>query len=137
MKKNKKDIKYYLNLPWTYTIETEKDNDEFIYIIRVNELPGVCTDASTISQGMELIKDAMEGALKLYIKQGEEIPEPMDEEEFQGNVAYRTSSRRHFLIAKEAQKKNVSLSKILDDLIDKALRNNSSCIIKHLLEFWK
>lgn len=57
MKKNKKDIKYYLNLPWTYTIETEKDNDEFIYIIRVNELPGVCTDASTISQGMELIKD--------------------------------------------------------------------------------
>lgn len=124
MKKIKKDINYYLNLPWTYTIETERDDNEFIYIIRVNELPGICTDAPTIAEGMELIKDAMTGAFRLYMKQGEEIPEPIDEEEFKGNIAYRTSSRRHFMIAKEAQKKNISLSKMLDELIDKSLRNN-------------
>ena len=30
---HKKDIKYYLNLGWTYTVETERDEgDNFIYI---------------------------------------------------------------------------------------------------------
>src|SRR5688572_17205034 len=101
--KNKKDINYYLALPWSYTIETGRDeNDQHIYIISVNELPGVCTDAPTIQEAMELIKDAMKGAFKLYMKQGEEIPEPIDEEQFKGNIAYRTSSKRHYLLAKEA-----------------------------------
>ena len=123
--KNKKDIQYYLNLPWTYTIETSRDeNNAVIYVVHVNELPGVCTDADTIAQAMELIKDAMTGAFKLYLKLGEEIPEPIDEEEFKGNIAYRTTNKRHYLIAREAQKKNTSLSKVMDELIDKALTKN-------------
>lgn len=120
--KNKKDIKYYLALPWTYTVETDKDEKgKKIYIVYVNELPGVCTDAHTIVEAMELIKEAMEAAFELYMQHGEEIPEPIDENEFKGNIAYRTSSRRHYLIAREAQKRNASLSKTLDELIDTAL----------------
>lgn len=30
-KKNKKDINYYLNLPWTNTIETAEENGKTIY----------------------------------------------------------------------------------------------------------
>ena len=26
-----KDINYYLNLPWTYTIETTRETGEFLY----------------------------------------------------------------------------------------------------------
>lgn len=122
---HKKDIKYYLNLPWTYTVETGHDeNNNFIYIIHVNELPGVCTDAPTINEAMEQIKEVMTATFKLYIKQGDPIPEPIDEEQFKGNIAYRTSSKRHFLIAKEAQKKNASLSKTIDDIIDKTLNKD-------------
>lgn len=123
--KNKKDINYYLNLPWTYTIETERDDaNKTIYIVSVNELPRVRTDAFTIQEAMELIKDAMKLAFELYIEQGAEIPEPIDEALYKGNIAYRTSSRRHFMVAREAQKKNISLSKALDELVDKALNKN-------------
>ncbi len=122
MKNKKIDFDYYLNLPWTYTIEMDKDNKgNTIYILSVNELPGVKTDAPSIEEALELIKDAMMGTFKLYIKQGEDIPEPIIEEEYKGNISYRTTSRRHYLLAKEAQKRNLSLSKLIDQYIDSVL----------------
>lgn len=117
-----KNIDYYLNLPWTYTIETNFDEKQNrIFIVRVNELPGVYTDAPNINEAMELIKEAMVGTFGLYMKQGEEIPKPLREEDFQGNIAYRTSSRRHFILSREAQRQTTSLSKLLDDCVDTAL----------------
>jgi len=119
--KNKKTLDYYLNLPWTYTVETAKDEDQTIYIICVNELPCICTDAPTIDEAMKLIKEAMTGLFTMYLEKGEKIPEPIDEDQYKGNIAYRTTSRRHYLIAREAQKKNASLSKVIDEFIDAAL----------------
>jgi len=76
-KKSLKDINYYLNLPWTYTLETDKDNDgKKFYILRVNELPGVMTDAYTTEEALELIKEPMQAVFEIYMEQGKEIPEP-------------------------------------------------------------
>lgn len=73
-----KNINYYLNMPWTYTIQASHDEkNRPLYTVCVNELPGVCTDAYSIEEGMQLIKDAMIGTFTLYMKQGEEIPEPV------------------------------------------------------------
>ena len=120
-----KDLNYYLNLPWTYTIETTKETGELLYIVHVNELPGIATDAPTLNEAMKLIKEAMTGAFELYMKNGEEIPEPIDEDEFKGNIAYRTNSRRHYLLVKEAKRRNESLSHILDQCVDLALGKRS------------
>ena len=76
MMDTKKNIKYYLNLDWTYTIESETTGDEKYFIIRVNELPGICTDAPTIAEGMELIKECISGLAELYVNSGKEMPEP-------------------------------------------------------------
>jgi len=77
MKNIVKDINYYLNIPWTYTIETTKETGELLYIVHVNELPGISTDAPNLQEAMELIKDAMIGAFELYLENNEEIPELM------------------------------------------------------------
>ena len=117
-----KTIKYYLALPWTYTVETSVDeNNKKIYIVRVNKLPGVCTDAPSVSEAMNLIQDAMKSTLELYLKHGDPIPEPINEEDFKGNIAYRTSSKRHYLLAREAQKRKLSISKAIDALLDQTL----------------
>ena len=113
----KKNINYYLNLPWTYTIEKEEN----YYVIKVNELPGVCTDAESLDEGMELIKEAIQGAIKLYLKNGEEIPEPLNKELFKGKISYRTSIDRHYQIAKIAKMNRKSISKTIDELIDKSI----------------
>ncbi len=121
-KKRYKSLSYYLNLPWTYTVELSRDEKKHkIYIVRVNELPGICTDAASLDDAMDLIKEPMAAAFEFYMENGEEIPEPVKEEDFKGNIAYRTTSRRHYLISKEAQKRDQSLSQVIDSLVDTAL----------------
>ncbi len=122
----KKDLNYYLNLNWTYTIERETHQEQSYYIIRVNELPGACTDAPTIEEGMREIEDVIQATIELYLKNREEIPEPINKEKFKGNISYRTTSKRHYYLAKLAQQQHKSLSKTLDMIIDTGLQNFKS-----------
>jgi len=121
MATKKKTLTYYLNLPWSYTIEQETHHRTTYYIIRVNELPGVCTDAKTIEEGMTSIKEVIKASIKLYLKQGDPIPEPIDKKKFKGNIAYRTTAERHYLLSKIAVHEQKSLSKTLDLLVDKSI----------------
>ncbi len=41
---------------------------------------------------------------------------------FKGNIAYRTTPERHYRIAREAEKRNLSLSQFIDGSIDSDLR---------------
>src|SRR5271163_3344356 len=101
-KKQYKKLSYYLALPWTYTVEQAKDEgNNKIYIVRVNELPGICTDALSVDEAMELIQEPMAAAIEFYMENNQEIPVPISEEDFKGNISYRTTSRRHYLITKE------------------------------------
>lgn len=118
----KKDLKYYLGLNWSYTIEQDFYRRKKFYIIRVNELPGVCTDAKTIEEGMENIHDAIIAAIELYLEQGDPVPEPINKEKFKGNIAYRTTSERHYYLAKLAQQKHVSMNKALDMVFDAGIQ---------------
>lgn len=120
--KTHKSLKYYLDLPWTYTITTTKESGETLFIVRVNELPGVVTDAPTIQEAMTLIKEVMKGAFALYRKNGEAIPEPVDPETYKGRIAYRTTGKRHAQLAQEALARHVSLSAVIDECIDKQLK---------------
>lgn len=111
-----------MNLNWSFTIEQETHKNKHYYIIRVNELPGICTDAETIEQGMKEIQEAIKAVITLYLKNKEPIPEPIKKEEFKGNIAYRTTSERHYYVAKTAKEMHKSISKTLDDLIDIGLQ---------------
>lgn len=118
----KKKLKHYLELDWSYTIEQRSQKGKKIYVIRVNELPGVCTDAATIEKGMKGIRDALTATIELYLEQGDPIPEPVKKEEFKGNIAYRTTSERHYFLAKLAQQRHVSMNKALDMIFDAGRR---------------
>lgn len=116
-------LEYYLNLPWTYTIETEMHEGKTHYIIQVNELPGICADSDSLDEGMHVIKDLIACAVEIYQEKDEPVPEPINKEQYKGNIAYRTDSERHFLIAKTAQRMHKSISKTLDTLVDNGLKN--------------
>jgi len=117
----KKNLQYYLNLHWSYTVERESDGKKMYYVVRINELPGVCTDAETVEKGMREIQDALKAALKLYLKHGDSIPVPIKKDSYKGKISYRTTSERHYNLAKIAKREHKSISKILDMLIDAGL----------------
>jgi len=119
---SKKKLKYYLGLNWSYTIEQDIHNGKKFYIIRVNELPGVCTDATTIQKGMKDIREAIAAAIELYLEQGDPIPEPISKEEFKGKISYRTTSERHYFLAKLAQQQHLSMNKALDMIFDAGMQ---------------
>ena len=122
-KKETKDLKYYLSLPWTYTIETETHKGTSYYVIRVNELPGICTDSENLDKGMKEIKDLIACAVEIYKEKGEPVPEPIDRDQYKGKILYRTDSERHYLIARTAHTMHKSISKTLDTIVDKGLES--------------
>lgn len=127
----KKDLPYYLNLPWTFTIEQEPDEEYGkLFIVRVNELPGVVSDGATIEEAIHSVMEALKLSLRMSLEEGEVIPEPFHMEQCKGNIAYRTSSERHYFIAKEAKKRNLSLSQVIDSFIDTAAKTSKSSPIK-------
>lgn len=119
----KSKIQHYINLAWSYTVEQETHEGKRYFIVRVNELPGVCTDGETIQEAMELIKEPLESAIKLYLENGEEVPVPLDVNEFKGKILYRTDPKRHYRIARRAKMNHKSISKTIDDIIDNGLKN--------------
>lgn len=114
----KNDVGYYLNLNWTYTVERQKSGPRTYYVVRVNELPGVCTDAETVQEAMESIQEAIEAAVRLYLKNSEPVPQPISKEDYKGKIAYRTTKERHYQVAKLAKQTHQSISKTIDHLID-------------------
>lgn len=73
----KKNLKYYMGLNWSYNIEHINEKGKKIFIVRVNELPGVCTDAETVEEGMKDIQEVISASIELYLKHGDPIPEPI------------------------------------------------------------
>lgn len=116
-------MKYYLSLPWTYSIETETHKGKPYYIIRVNELPGVCTDAEDLNEGMKEIKDAIACAIEAYHDLGRTVPEPVDRNQYKGKILYRTDSERHYQLARLARSKHKSISKTLDTIVDAGIQH--------------
>ncbi len=122
----KKDLAYYLSLKWSYTVEKDEHKGKEFFIVRVNELPGVCTDGKTIEEAMYNIQDAIEATIELYLEQGDPIPEPIQKEKFKGNIAYRTTRERHYNLAKIAQEKHISMNKALDMIFDVGIKKFSN-----------
>jgi predicted RNase H-like HicB family nuclease len=118
----KKDLNYYLSLNWSYTVEKDQEKGQDFFIVRVNELPGVCTDGRTVSEAMKNIQDAIAATIELYLEQGDQIPEPIQKEKFKGNISYRTSRERHYNLAKIAQRRHLSMNKTLDMIFDAGIR---------------
>ena len=114
-----KDLNYYLGLPWTYKFEW--DNDDQIYVASVDELKGCMSHGDTIEEASLMIKDALISHVSAMLEDKDEIPEPPKPEEYKGKIAYRTSPKMHYKIAKKAAIEKKSISKIIDELIDKGL----------------
>lgn len=114
-----KDIKYYLDLPWTYIFTYDDKNK--VYIASISELKGCMSDGKTIDEALSMIKDALYSYLSVMIENNDEIPEPIKPELYKGKIAYRTTPERHYKIAQKSSIWNKSISKTIDKLVDFAL----------------
>lgn len=115
--KAKKDLAYYMSLPYTYTLIP--DPGEGGFVIKVNELPGCVSQGDTGEEATRRIREAMECWIEGQLEDGYAIPEPSDE--FSGKFNVRVPKSVHKALSHAASRDGVSLNLFVATALAKAV----------------
>ncbi len=109
----KKNLNYYMNLPYKVDIIPEASNEGYTAVIP--ELPGCVTSADTIQNLWIMLKEAKELWFEIAIEDGEYIPEPspIDIEEYSGKFVARLPKSLHRQLALRSERENTSLNQLV------------------------
>ncbi|UZQ49096.1 type II toxin-antitoxin system HicB family antitoxin [Clostridium kluyveri] len=107
---DKKDINYYMNLPYNYLIQQVTDESGSYYYGKVLELDGCQSTGETFEEAYKSLREAMKGWLEVKLQYDDPIPEPTGDENYSGKFVLRVPKSLHRQLAIEAQKEGVSLN---------------------------
>jgi predicted RNase H-like HicB family nuclease len=114
-----KDLSYYLNLP--YTITLQKD-DEGCFVARIAELPGCLADGESEAIAIENLRSMQALWIEDALDSKHEIPEPDDEAELpSGKWLQRVPRRLHRGLVDLARRENISLNQLVTSMLSEAL----------------
>lgn len=102
-----KNIKYYMDLPYTRELIPEPEGGWFV---RVKELPGCMSQGDTPEEAMAMIADAMALWLETALDHGMAIPEPRTDEDYSGKFVVRLPKSLHRKLVEQAEEDGVSLN---------------------------
>ena len=109
-----KDMNYYLNISYPFTVRPDTDDGGFI--VEFSDLR-YCVGTGDTTE--EAIKDAMiakEEWIKAAIEANINIPEP-GSEEYNGRITLRIPKSLHRMVAEAAKKEGVSANQFVSHLI--------------------
>lgn len=117
----KKDLDYYMKLNWSYNFEWS-DEDKG-YIASITELKGCISFGEDIEEATKMIKDALKSYISASLQYGDDIAEPLKPIDYKGKISYRTTSDRHYKIAKRANSLGISINSFIDSAVIEKLGN--------------
>ena len=120
----KKNLEYYLNLPYTYLIEWS-DVDE-CFLGSIVELEHNMTCGQTREEVLCNLKESLVSYVTTSLDNNMEIPEPLKIGDFKGSITYRTSKERHYMLAKQAKLFGKSINAFIDEAIGEKLKKTIS-----------
>jgi len=106
----KKDLNYYLSLPYSMVVQQREDEGEVHFVSRVLELDGCHSDGATKEEALENLQEAFEGYLEAKLEYGDPIPEPNTYADYSGKFVIRMPKSLHYNLAREAERDGVSLN---------------------------
>ena len=118
----KKNIEYYMNLPYTRELIKEPEGGWFI---RIKELPGCMSQGDTVEEAKNMIEDAMLGWLDVSLEDGDDIPEPKLDEEYSGKFVVRLPRSLHRQLAETAEREGVSLNQFVNVSLARAVERTN------------
>ena len=131
MKRNNKNLNYYLSLP--YRMELIPDSVEGGYTAWYPELPGCLTCGETIEEVVANALDAKKEWLKAALEDKIEIEEPCtadNSSEFSGQFKLRIPKTLHHTLSNHAKKEGISMNQYClyllsmnDSIVSGTLRN--------------
>jgi len=114
----KKNLDYYMQLPYNIVVKKDKDNSgNPCYIARVLEIPHVLGDGTTVQEALECLNTHMSMTITAYLKDGLPIPEPQTS--YSGNINIRVDPNLHARLAQEAATYDMSLNKYTSLILER------------------
>ena len=111
MKKvNEKEVKKYLDMPYSFIINQIEDESGKYFVARVLELDGLIGTGDTYEEAYTDVKEAMESYIETKLANKIEIPLPMDASDYSGKFIVRLPKTLHKLLSKRAKEEGVSLN---------------------------
>ena len=115
----KKQVDYYLSLPYTTTIEKWDDGRGPYYVARVIELPGLIMTGDTPDEALAELEDEKPEFIELYLKLGNKMPKPLKTGHYSGRVVLRLPSSVHEDLARMAAMEGISLNQYMLSALSK------------------
>lgn len=106
----KKDINYYMSLPYNFLMQKMDDESGQYYFGKVLELDGCQSDGDTIEELESNLKEAMYGWISVKLDYGYPVPEPILDDDYSGKFIVRIPKSLHKSLALKAKKENISLN---------------------------
>lgn len=119
----KKNLEYYMNLPYSYIVEWS--DADGCYLGSIVELEKNMTAGDTPEEVLANLKQALEAYVNTSLANGMDIPEPVKMADYKGNITYRTTSSKHYRLAKTAKIKGISINALIDEAVEEKLRQSA------------
>lgn len=111
----KKDLKYYLNLPWQFEFTKHPDGKYSARVIGLSCYSG----GDTLEEATKEIQEALEFYIESCLEDNMTIIEPQAITNANGRISFRTSKTTHLKLLKLAQEEDVSVSHLINDALIK------------------
>jgi antitoxin HicB len=119
-----KNLKYYVNLPYTIVLRRDDDGD---IVARVEELPGCSDHGATQDEALRNLEEAKRLWISHRLKAGQSVPEPEPEEDLpSGKWVQRVPRTLHKRLALTAKREEVSLNQLVTSMLSEALATRVS-----------
>jgi antitoxin HicB len=105
--KARANAKAYLNQPYHREMVRNEDGTFFA---RVIEFPGCMTEGDTEAEVLANLNDAMIAWIEAKLEDKEEIPKPIEDENYSGKFLVRVPKTIHKELARRAEIEGVSLN---------------------------
>lgn len=106
----RKPMGYYLKLRYPVTIVPSEDGG---YVAQIEDLPGCFTQGETLEETFANIEEARRLWIEVAYEDGQDIPEPYDEQGYSGNFIVRGPKSLHRKLDQMAKREGVSLNQYL------------------------
>lgn len=108
---SKKDLNYYLNLPYKIVLEKDSTNEFIAYI---PQLKGCITQGKNEEEAIKMLKDAQQVWIESALEDGISIPEPKNNVNYSGKFLIRVPKSLHRTLAEQAKEEGISLNQYIN-----------------------
>ncbi|MFB3882394.1 MAG: type II toxin-antitoxin system HicB family antitoxin [Armatimonadota bacterium] len=115
--RERKDVEYYMSLPYAVEVRQYEDGTWFA---RMPELRGCMTEADTLDELMEMIRDAQRAWIEACLEDGTPIPEPQHPDTYSGQFRLRLPRSLHRELAERAEQEGTSLNQMVVAMLSRA-----------------